>query len=84
VAAAMAHMALAPKILTREERIQANQQEFQRLADCYDRLKHERGYLRKGDTAALDAYNAEVRQYQAALQIAKEEATALANLTAQK
>jgi hypothetical protein len=84
VAAAIARMAPAPRILTREERVQANQREFEHLADWYDNLRHERGYLRKGDSAALDAYNAEVREYQAALQRAKTEEAALANLTAQK
>lgn len=84
VAAAIAHMALAPKVQTRDERILANRQEFQRLADWYDRLKHERGYLRKGDDDAADAYNAEVRGYETALQLAKTEQAALTTLTAQK
>ena len=84
VASAIAQMAAAPKILTREERIQANRHEFERLTAWYDKLRLERGYLLKGDTAALDAYNAEARQYQTALQLAKSEQAALANLTAQK
>jgi hypothetical protein len=83
-AAAVAQMPPAPKVLTPSERIQANRQEFERLAEWYDNLKHEHGYLRKHDVEAIDAYNAEVRRYQTALQLAKNEQIAVSRLTAQK
>jgi len=84
VAAAISAMPAAPKVLSPAERIDANRREFERLAEWYDTLKHERGYLRKGDTAAVEAYNVEAAQYQAALQLAKSEQTAIARLTARK
>ena len=69
-------------MLTTAERIEANHKEFERLAEWYDNLRHERGYLKKGDTAAVEAYNAEAAKYQAALQLAKVEQAELAKLTA--
>jgi len=84
VAAAISKMADALPVLSAAERLEANRREFARLAEWYDNLKHERGYLRKGDSDAIDAYNAEAAQYQAALQLAKTEQTALAKLTAKK
>lgn len=82
VAASTAAMAPAPKVLTIEERKQANRQEFDRLAEWYENLRRERGYLKKGDSAAVEAYNAEAAKYQAALQLAKVEQAELAKLTA--
>jgi hypothetical protein len=84
VAAAAAMMAMAPKVLNPAERKEANRKEFERLAEWYENLKRERGYLRKGDTAAVEAYNAEAAKYQAALQLAKTEEAELAKLTAKK
>jgi hypothetical protein len=84
VAASAAAMPAAPRILNPAERLEANRREFERLADWYDRLKHERGYLRKGDTEAVVAFNTEVAQYEAALQLAKTEEAELAKLTAKK
>jgi hypothetical protein len=84
VVAAMAAMPTAPKLLNPAERKEANRREFERLAEWYDNLKHERGYLRKGDTAAVEAYNAEAARYQTALQLAKTEEADLAKLTAKK
>jgi hypothetical protein len=84
VAAAASAMPAAPKILSPAERVDANRQEFERLAVWYDNLKHERGYLRKGDTAAVEAFNAEAAKYQAALQLAKNEQAELTKLTAKK
>jgi hypothetical protein len=84
VAAAASAMPAAPKILSPAERTEANRREFVRLAEWYDRLKHELGYLRKGDAQAVEAYNAEAAQYQAALQLAKTEEADLARLTARK
>jgi hypothetical protein len=77
-------MVPAPKILSPQERMDANRREFERLAEWYDNLKHERGYLRKGDTAALAAYNAEAAKYQTALQLARTEEAELAKLAAKK
>jgi hypothetical protein len=86
VAASAAAMVPAPKVLTVAERVEANRREFERLSDWYESLRRERGYLRKGDTAAVEAYNAEAAKYQAALQLAKTEQADLAKLkaTAQK
>jgi hypothetical protein len=84
VAAANSAMPPAPKVLSPAERMEANRQEFERLAVWYDSLKHERGYLRKGDTDALDAFNVEAAKYQTALQLAKNEQAELAKLTAKK
>lgn len=77
-------MTPAPKVLSPAERLEANRLEFERLAEWYDNLKHERGYLRKGDTAAVEAYNAQAAQYQTALQLARTEQAELAKLTAKK
>jgi hypothetical protein len=84
VAAANAAMPAAPRVLTLEERRQANQRELERLTEWYENLKHERGYLRKGDTGAVEAYNASVLKYQAAMQLAKTEQIELAKLTAKQ
>jgi hypothetical protein len=84
VAAAMSAMPAAPKVLSLPERIDANRKEFERLAEWYTNLKNERGYLRKGDAAAVDAFNAEAARYQTALQLAKTEQADLAKLTARK
>jgi hypothetical protein len=84
VAAILAAMPAAPRIMSPAERVEANRKEFERLAEWYDTLKHERGYLRKGDTAAVEAYNAEAAKYQTALQLAKTEEKELAKLTAGK
>ena len=84
VAAAASAMSAAPKVLSPAERVEANRKEFERLAEWYDALKHERGYLRKGDTAAVDAFNQEAAKYQTALQLAKNEQAELARLTAKK
>jgi len=84
VAAAVAGMPPAPKVLNPAERLEANRKEFARLAEWYDNLKHERGYLRKGDTAAVEAFNVEAAKYQTALQLAKTEQADLAKLTAKK
>jgi hypothetical protein len=65
-------------------RIDANRHEFDRLAEWYDSLKHERGYLRKGDTEGVEAYNEEAAKYQAAVTAAKLEQANLAKLTARK
>jgi hypothetical protein len=84
VAAAASKMAAAPQILSVADRVEANRLEFVRLAQWYDDLKHQRGYLRKGDLEAIDAYNTEAAKYQAALQIAKTEQAAISKLTAKK
>jgi hypothetical protein len=84
VAAAASAMPAAPKVLGPAERLEANRQEFERLVEWYDNLKHERGYLRKGDTDAVVAYNAEAAKYQAALQLARDEQGELNKLTAKK
>ena len=84
VAAAASTMPEAPKLLSPAERFEANRRECERLAEWYDNLKHERGYLRKGDTEAVEAYNVEAAKYQAALQLAKNEQAELAKLTAKK
>jgi hypothetical protein len=86
VAASAAAMVPAPKVLSLAERVEANRREFERLSDWYENLRREKGYLRKGDTAAVEAYNAEAAKYQAALQLAKTEQAELAKLkaTAQK
>jgi hypothetical protein len=80
VAASAAAMAPAPKVLTTAERVDANRMEFERLAEWYENLRRERGYLRKGDTAAVEAFNADAARYQAALQLAKVEQAELAKL----
>ncbi|HSI12336.1 MAG TPA: hypothetical protein VK961_09845 [Chthoniobacter sp.] len=82
VAASTAAMAPAPKVLSPAERVDANHKEFERLADWYENLRRERGYLKKGDTAAVEAFNADAAKYQAALQLAKIEQAELAKLTA--
>lgn len=82
VAASTAAMAPAPKVLNPTERIDANRKEFERLAEWYENLRRERGYLKKGDTAGVEAFNAEAAKYQAALQLAKIEQAELAKLTA--
>jgi hypothetical protein len=84
VTAALSAMAIAPKILNPAERKEANRREFEHLAEWYDNLKHQRGYLRKGDTAAVEAYNLEAARYQTALQLAKTEEADLTKLTAKK
>ncbi len=86
VAASAAAMVPAPKVLSVAERVEANRREFERLSDWYENLRRERGYLRKGDTPAVEAYNAEAAKYQAALQLAKTEQAELTKLktTAQK
>ena len=84
VAASIAAMPAAPKVLDPTERIEANRREFERLAEWYDNLKHERGYLRKGDNEGVEAYNASVLKYQAAMQIAKNEQAELVKLTAKQ
>jgi hypothetical protein len=84
VAAAMSAMPAAPKVLSLPERMEANRKEFERLAEWYTNLKNARGYLRKGDAAAVEAFNAEAARYQTALQLAKTEQADLAKLTARK
>jgi hypothetical protein len=81
VAAAAAAMPTAPRVLGPAERIEANRREFERLAEWYDNLNRERGYLRKGDTDAVVAYNVEAAKYQAALQLARNEQAELNKLT---
>lgn len=82
VAASTAAMPPAPKVLTVAERTDANRKEFERLTEWYENLRREKGYLKKGDNAAVDAYNAEAAKYQAALQLAKVEQAEIAKLTA--
>jgi hypothetical protein len=84
VAAAVSSMPPAPKVLSPAERMEANRKELEHLADWYDNLKHERGYLTKGDAAGVQAFNEDVAKYQAALQIAKTEQAELTKLTAKK
>jgi hypothetical protein len=84
VVAAASAMPAAPAVLSPAERTDANRREFERLAEWYDNLKHERGYLRKGDTEGVVAYNVEAAKYQAALQLANTEKAALSKLTAKK
>jgi hypothetical protein len=74
-------MVPAPKVLTLEERKQANRQEFERLGEWYENMRRERGYLRKGDVAGVEAFNAEAAKYQAALQLAKTEQAELSKLS---
>ena len=69
---------------TAAERQQANRRQFEMLAEWYARLKNERGYLLKSDTAGIDAYNVEAAKYQAALQQAKAEQVELAGLMVKK
>jgi hypothetical protein len=66
------------------ERLTANQQEFAHLAEVYDALKHERGYLRKHDVEGVNAYNTAVAKYQADLAKARAEQTELTKLVAKK
>lgn len=73
-----------PIPMTLAERAAANQQEFKRLEDVYESLKRERGYLRKGDQAAVVEYNAAAARYQAALAKARAEQTELMKLVAKK
>jgi hypothetical protein len=80
VADSAAAMAPAPKLLTIGERFEANQKEFERLADWYENLRRERGYLKKGDTAAVEAFNLDAAKYQTALQLAKIEQSELTKL----
>ncbi|MEP6670435.1 MAG: hypothetical protein ABJF10_14845 [Chthoniobacter sp.] len=84
VAASASTMSPAPKVLSPAERIEANRKEFERLAEWYDNLKHERGYLRKGDDAGVAAFNVDAAKYQTALQLAKTEQAELAKLMAKK
>jgi hypothetical protein len=84
VAASIAAMPPAPRVLTLAERQEANQREIQRLGEWYENLKHEKGYLRKGDSDAVEAYNASVLKYQAAMQLAKTEQAELVKLTAKQ
>jgi len=84
VAAAAAKMAPALTIQEISDRIEANQREFARLAEWYDQLKHERGYLRKHDEDAIAAYNDEAAKYQAAVTAAKAEQATIAKLSAKK
>ena len=58
--------------------------EFERLAEWYDTLKHERGYLRKSDAEGIAAYNAEAAKYQGAVKLAQAEQAELNKLTAKK
>jgi hypothetical protein len=58
---------------TLSQRVAANQQEFARLAEVYESLKKEKGYLRKWDQDAIKAYNGEAAKYQAALAAARAE-----------
>lgn len=73
-----------PIPMTLAERAAANQQEFKRLEDVYEGLKRERGYLKKGDQAAVEAYNTAAAKYQAALAKARAEQTELMKLVAKK
>ena len=73
-----------PIPMTLAERAAANQQEFKRLEDVYEALKRERGYLKKGDQAAVEAYNTAAAKYQAALAKARAEQTELMKLVAKK
>lgn len=73
-----------PPTLTAAERLQANRRQFEMIAEWYARLKNERGYLLKSDTAGIDAYNVEAAKYQAALQQAKAEQAEVARLMAKK
>jgi hypothetical protein len=66
------------------DRVDANRKEFERLAEWYDALKHERGYLRKNDVEGTEAYNDEAAKYQAAVQAAKLEQSNLNKLMAGK
>lgn len=69
---------------TYAERVAANQQEFARLAAVYETLKKERGYLRKHDDEAIQAYNTSAAKYQADLAKARAEQTDLMKLVAKK
>lgn len=73
-----------PIPMTLAERAAANQQEFKRLEGVYEELKRERGYLKKGDQAAVAEYNAAAARYQAALAKARAEQTELMKLVAKK
>jgi len=84
VAAAAAKMAPAPRMEDLAERSEANRRELERLAEWYDQLKHERGYLRKHDEDGIAAYNDEAAKYQAAVTAAKNEQAAIAKLSVQK
>jgi len=70
--------------LTLAERSAANQREFTRLEGVYEPLKRERGYLKKGDQAAVAKYNTAAAKYQAALAKARAEQTELMKLVAKK
>jgi hypothetical protein len=73
-----------PIPMTLAERAAANQREFTRLEEVYESLKRERGYLKKGDQAAVAEYNTAAAKYQAALAKARAEQTELMKLVAKK
>lgn len=73
-----------PVPMTLAERAAANQREFARLEEVYESLKRERGYLKKGDQAAVTEYNTAAAKYQAALAKARAEQTELMKLVAKK
>lgn len=73
-----------PVPMTLAERAAANQREFARLEEVYEWLKRERGYLKKGDQAAVAEYNTAAAKYQAALAKARAEQTELMKLVAKK
>ena len=73
-----------PVPMTLSERSAVNQREFTRLETVYEGLKQERGYLKKGDQAAVAEYNSAAAKYQAALAKARAEQTELMKLVAKK
>jgi hypothetical protein len=65
---------------TLEERLAANQREFDRLNQWYDVLSSRRRDLTRLDQEGIRQFNTEVAQYQAALQKARGDQAALARL----
>jgi hypothetical protein len=79
-AASPAIATLTPPLIvppTLSQRVAANQAEFARLANEYEALKKEKGYLKKWDQEQIKAYNESAAKYQAALAAARAEQTEL-------
>jgi len=74
IATLMPPLKIAP---TWSQRVATNQAEFARLGEVYETLKKEKGYLKKWDNEAINAYNAEAAKYQAALVAARAEQSEL-------
>ena len=72
-AAPVIPVATPPPGPTLAQRLAANQAEFKRLAEVYEGLKKERGYLKKWDQEAINSYNDEAKKYQTALAAARAE-----------